>query len=81
MGMVVKDIMKCPKEKNCILCSYFGGRKQFICIGYNRKPEKYKKDIINVCMNGRFTKDFFMQMTPKETLVIGAGLLNAIGIE
>lgn len=79
--MVVKDIMKCPKKKKCESVSLLRGKKHYICIGFCKKPLKYKKDIVNLCLEGKYVNNFLVQMTPKEALVIGAGLLNAIGIE
>lgn len=72
---------KCIKGRKCDFSSVFRGRGHFICIGFLHKPLKYKKDIINFCLEGKYTKNFSLQMTCKEALLIGTGLLNTIGIE
>ena len=76
--------MKCPKKNKFCLPETIERsqvRSQYICVGVNKKPTKWKKDVIKLCLNGEFVKDFTIEMTPEEALLIARGLLIPIKIK
>ena len=67
--------MKCPKKnKYCTPALYLKDKNYFICTGINKKPTKYKKDIIKLCLRGKYVKDFKIEMTLQEALMISSAL-------
>ena len=73
--------MKCPRNKPCQPMSLLRAKSCLICVGFNDKPLKYKKDKVTLCLSGVYVKNLSIQMTCKEALLIGTGLLNLIGME
>lgn len=77
--MVSKDTMKCPKKnKHCNPANKVSAGKHFICSGLTSKPQKYRKDIVKLCLKGKYVKDFSIEMTPKEALLIVGALVNTL---
>jgi hypothetical protein len=71
--------MKCPKKNKFCHPSYKKPCKgQFICVGANKKPTKWKKDVVKLCLNGHFVKRFTLEMTPEEAFFITKGLISII---
>ena len=44
--------------------------KDYICCGFNKKPKKYRHDVIKLCLKGEYVGDFGIEMTPSEALDI-----------
>jgi len=66
------------KNKNCKPTLYFKDKTHFICAGINKKPTKYKKDIVKLCLRGKYVKNFKMEMTLQEALMISSALSLAV---
>lgn len=67
--------MKClKKRKNCEPILRLRDKGHFICSGINKKPTKYKKDIIKLCLKGKYVKRFIIEMTLQEALMISSAL-------
>lgn len=74
--------MKCQKKNNYCKPSLIFRAKgnNYICSGINSKPSKYNKDIIQLCLNGVFSKRS-IEMTLDEANFISACLNASIGQE
>lgn len=74
--------MKCPKKNgDCKISLIIKGKADnYICSGINSKPTKYHKDIIQLCLNGFFSKRS-IEMTIEEANYISACLNTSIGQE
>lgn len=62
--------MKCPKKNNCAPYMQKFAKKDYICCGFNKKPTKYKNDVIKLCLCGKYIQNFGIEMTPLEALDI-----------
>jgi hypothetical protein len=71
--------MICPKtNKNCKPISKIPAGRHYICSGLNSRPRKYSKDIVKLCLKGKYVKDFSIEMTPHEALYIIRALVTTI---
>jgi hypothetical protein len=69
----------CPKKnKDCKPQIKIPAGSHYICAGLNSKPKMYHKDIIKLCLCGKYVKDFAIEMTPQEALLIIKVLIAAI---
>ena len=67
--------MKCPKkDKNCKNLFCAKSKSHYICSGINKKPTKYKKDIVKLCLKGKFVENFNIEMTLGEAALMSAAL-------
>jgi len=70
--------MKCPRKKECIPCLQKFAKKDYVCCGLNKKPHKYKNDIVKLCLSGAYIKEFGIEMTPHEALVITSCITSTL---
>ena len=66
------------KCKNCENIFKSTQKSHYICSGINKKPTKYAKDIVKLCLKGKFVKEFFIEMTLHEACMISAALSAAV---
>jgi hypothetical protein len=73
-------MLKCPrKNKNCKPSLIFGCKgDNFICSGINKKPSKYKKDYVMLCLKGQIS-DRSMEMTVEEACFITSAIMATTG--
>jgi hypothetical protein len=72
--------MNCPKKSNTCksLLIIKGGKNNYICSGISKKPTKYNKDIIHLCLNGILSK-MKIEMTKDEASFIISVLAASLG--
>jgi hypothetical protein len=71
--------MDCPKKnKHCKVAEIKKKGRFYVCTGVNGRPKKYKYDVIKLCLTGEFVKDFSIEMTAEEALVIARSLLRPL---
>lgn len=73
--------LKCRRKgKTCKQILYFSnGKGVYICSGVNKKPTKFKKDNIWICLKGHYIrKPERIEMTRGEALTIVAALCAAL---
>jgi len=79
--MVSTSALKCPKDiKVCHPKSLTNAGDDFICCGITDKPTKYKKDIIKMCLKGKFVPKFTIEMTEQEAICLIKSLATAVSI-
>lgn len=73
-------MLKCPKKnKHCKPCLIFeckGGN--YICSGINKKPTKYNKDNVTLCLSGQLANRT-LEMTQEEACFIAAAIITTTG--
>ena len=68
-----EDMAKCLKNnKNCVPNLQEFAKNGYICCGFNKKPKKYRHDVIKLCLQGKYVKNFSLEMTPSEALTIAS---------
>jgi len=74
--------MKCPKKnKYCNPSICFKTIKHnYICSGISSKPTKYKKDIVWLCLKGKFSQTQ-LELTKGEALGIISVLTGSLFVE
>ncbi len=77
-GMVIGKCYK--KNKFCNPTTQLENGGDFICCGLTKKPKKYRKDIVKLCLKGRYVKCFSIEMSPREALLIVRVLVDTIGV-
>lgn len=70
--------MKCPRKCKCIPYIQRFAKKDYICCGLNKNPKKYRNDIIKLCLSSTYIKEFGIEMTPHEALVITSCLASTL---
>lgn len=70
----------CPKKSNYCFCSLIlkGKDNNYICSGISKKPTKYKKDIINLCLSGILSKTKIEMTKDKASFIISV-LATSLG--
>jgi len=73
-------MFKCPrKNKNCKPCLIYQCKgSNFICSGVNKKPTKYKKDYITLCLKGQLANRS-IEMTVEEACFIASAIMGTAG--
>ena len=73
-------MLKCPRNnKNCSPCLIYKCKgKNFICSGINKKPTKYKKDFVTLCLKGQLSNRI-MEMTVQEACFITSAIMSTTG--
>lgn len=75
--------MKCPQNStscNPTLIFRAQNKKDYVCSGLNKHPQKYKEDIISLCLKSSALKEpVEVQMTLEEALFITSVLMATIG--
>lgn len=66
--------MNCPKSNKCIPNLQKFAKGDYICCGFNKKPTKYRHDVIQLCLKGQYLNDLSIEMTPAEALDIASVL-------
>jgi len=71
--------MTCPrKSKQCKQKMCFDYKNHYICSGKLKRGTKYKNDIIQLCLKGKFINNFCMEMTRSEALLIISALSGSL---
>lgn len=77
--MVSTSTLKCSKDiKFCHPKSLTKAGDDFICCGITKKPTKYKKDVVKLCLKGKFVPKFTIEMTVEEAICFIKSLSTAI---
>ena len=70
--------MRCPKKLECIPCLQRFASKDYMCCGLNKKPKKYKNDVIKLCLKNKIIADFTLEMTPSEALDMASCITSTL---
>ena len=70
--------MKCQKKNDCVPYMQKFAKKDYLCCGFNKKPKKYRRDVIKLCMHGVYIKEFSIEMTPCEALNIASCITTTL---
>lgn len=72
--------MNCPrKQTECKPSILFRGKgDNLICSGISKKPSRYRKDNVWLCLQGAYGKTY-LEMTKQEALMVISALAGSVG--